>query len=108
MQAGAHTLATARRIEDLKWCWCAVLFAFGNDGWFGFENGCRFDGGWLCRSDVGEEVKRTELDLYISSFSKIILSSRRDKRSTYRSIKCFVAGDENVCLSDTDQIRLVV
>jgi len=59
-------------------------------------------------SDVGEEETRTELDLYISSSSKIILSSGRDKRSTYRSIKCFVADGKKACLSDGDQIRLVV
>jgi len=55
---------------DLKRCWFAVLFAFGNGGCSGFGKK-----GWLCRSDVGEEeVKRTELDLYVCSCQRIILS----------------------------------
>jgi len=48
-------------VEALKQqCWFAWLLLWIWEGCFGF--GKR---GLLCRSDVGEEVKRTELDLYL-------------------------------------------
>ena len=40
----------------------------------------------MCRSDVGEEVKRTELDLYIASSSKIILQETKDLPTDQSSV----------------------